>query len=95
VHITLGYLGAAGSAGSLEELIAYGSQKFIVYGGAGVLKKDIAVGHVIVPVSAVSDEGVSYHYVKPSREIECNLEVALVCAKNFGEEFSRQPFQGS
>ncbi|WP_136605651.1 hypothetical protein [Paenibacillus dokdonensis] len=48
VHITVGYLGAAGSAGFLEELIAYGFQKFIVCGGAGVLKKDIAVGHVIV-----------------------------------------------
>ncbi|MBQ4898733.1 nucleoside phosphorylase [Paenibacillus sp. Marseille-P2973] len=83
VHITLGYLGAAGSAGFLEELIAYGFQKFIVCGGAGVLKKDIAVGHVIVPVSAVRDEGVSYHYIKPSREIECNLDVLKIIEDDF------------
>lgn len=83
IHITLGYLGAAGSAGFLEELIAYGFQKFIVCGGAGVLKKDIAVGHLIVPISAVRDEGVSYHYIKPSREIICNQEVLKIIENDF------------
>ena len=57
IHITLGYLGAAGSAGFLEEMIAYGFNKFIVCGGAGVLQKDIAVGHLIIPTSAIRDEG--------------------------------------
>lgn len=75
VHLSLGYLGAAGSAAFLEELIAYGFGKFIVCGGAGVLRKDIAVGHLVIPVSAVRDEGVSYHYLAPAREIECNPEV--------------------
>ncbi|WP_163193168.1 nucleoside phosphorylase [Clostridium thermarum] len=78
VALTLGFLGAAGSAGILEELIALGCKKFIVCGGAGVLQKDIAVGHLIVPTSAVRDEGVSYHYIEPSREIECNEHVVSV-----------------
>jgi hypothetical protein len=43
IHLSLGYLGAAGSAAFLEELIAYGFNKFIVCGGAGVLRKDIDV----------------------------------------------------
>jgi uridine phosphorylase len=75
VHLFLGYVGAAGSAGFLEELIAYGFNKFIVCGGAGVLRKDIAVGHLIIPISAIRDEGVSYHYLAPAREVECNPEV--------------------
>ena len=75
VHLSLGYVGAAGSAAFLEELIACGFNKFIVCGGAGVLRKDIAVGHLIIPTSAVRDEGVSYHYLAPAREIECNPEV--------------------
>lgn len=29
---------------------------------------------IIVPVSAVRDEGTSYHYLEPSREIECHKE---------------------
>jgi len=83
LHITLGYLGAAGSAGFLEELIAYGFKKYIVCGGAGVLQKDIAVGRLIIPVSAVRDEGVSYHYLKPSREVECNAEVIKIIEDDF------------
>ncbi|MDP4095006.1 MAG: nucleoside phosphorylase [Bacillota bacterium] len=78
IHVTLGYAGAAGSASFLEELIAFGFKRFIVCGGAGVLQKDIAVGHLIIPTSAVRDEGVSYHYIKPSREIECNQEAVKV-----------------
>ncbi|MGV8981685.1 nucleoside phosphorylase [Clostridium sp.] len=78
VALALGFLGAAGSAALLEELIAFGCKKFIVCGGAGVLQKDIAVGHLIIPTSAVRDEGVSYHYIEPSREVECNKEIVEV-----------------
>lgn len=70
IAVTLGIVGAAGSAALLEELIAMGSKKFIVCGGAGVLQKDIAVGHLILPTAAIRDEGLSYHYMEPSREVE-------------------------
>jgi uridine phosphorylase len=85
VHLTLGYLGSAGSAAFLEELIAYGFNKFIVCGGAGVLVKDIAVGHLIIPISAIRDEGVSYHYLAPAREIECNPEVVGKIEEEFNK----------
>ena len=52
----------------VDELIALGARKFIACGGAGVLNGDLAVGHVVVPTSAVRDEGTSYHYLPPSRE---------------------------
>ena len=35
-----------------------------------MLDKHIAVGHLLLPVSAIRDEGTSYHYLPPSREIE-------------------------
>ena len=85
VHLSLGYVGAAGSAAFLEELIAYGFNKFIVCGGAGVLRKDIAVGHLIIPISAIRDEGVSYHYLAPAREIECNPEVVGKIEEEFNK----------
>lgn len=85
VHLTLGYLGAAGSAAFLEELIAYGFNKFIICGGAGVLRNDIAVGHLIIPISAIRDEGVSYHYLAPAREIECNPEVVAKIEEDFNK----------
>jgi uridine phosphorylase len=65
-------VGGALAAGLLEEAIAYGCRKFIVCGGCGVLEKDIAVGHLIVVSSAVRDEGVSYHYLPPGREVQAH-----------------------
>src|SRR5688572_3128784 len=65
-------VGAPIAAGLLEEAIAFGCKKFIACGGCGVLEKDIAVGHIIVVSSAIRDEGVSYHYLPPDREVTAN-----------------------
>ena len=54
----------------LEEMIALGCRRFIACGGAGVLRGDIADRHLVVPTAAVRDEGTSYHYFPPSRELE-------------------------
>jgi uridine phosphorylase len=62
-------VGAPLAAGLLEEAIAFGCKKFVVVGGAGVLSKELTVGKLILVESAVRDEGLSYHYVKPGREI--------------------------
>jgi uridine phosphorylase len=65
-------VGAALAAGLLEEVIAFGCRKFIVCGGCGVLAKDLAVGHLTVIQAAVRDEGVSYHYLPPGREVRAH-----------------------
>lgn len=62
-------VGAPMAAGFMDELIALGCRHFIVCGGAGVLNGEFAVGHVIVPAAAVRDEGTSYHYLPPAREV--------------------------
>lgn len=72
VGLVQGFFGAAGAARQLEDLIAMGFEQFIVCGGAGVLQKDIQVGYLVLPNAAVRDEGVSYHYVAPAREIACD-----------------------
>ncbi|MEZ4812080.1 MAG: nucleoside phosphorylase [Caldisericia bacterium] len=53
-----------------EEMIIHGCKKFMVCGEAGVLVPDIEKGEMIVPTSFVRDEGNSYHYLPPSREVE-------------------------
>ena len=65
-------VGAPLAAGLLEEVIASGCRKFIVCGGAGVLKKEITVGRLIIVTGAIRDEGVSYHYLPPGREVHAN-----------------------
>ncbi len=67
-------IGAPLAAGLLEEVIPLGCRKFIACGGAGVLNREIAVGHVVVPTAAVRDEGTSYHYLPPSREVFASPE---------------------
>ena len=71
-------VGAPLAAAQIEELSAMGCKKFLACGMSGVLQKEIAVGHLIIPIAAVRDEGTSYHYVKPSREIIANERVVRV-----------------
>jgi uridine phosphorylase len=65
-------VGSSLSAALLEEVIAFGCRKFIACGGCGVLQEDIAAGHLIVLSSAVRDEGTSYHYLPPGREVQAD-----------------------
>lgn len=67
-------VGAPLAAGLLEEVIALGCRKFVACGGCGVLDRDISVGHILVPTSALRDEGTSYHYLPPSREVLASPE---------------------
>jgi len=71
-------VGAPMAAGMLEEAIAAGGRRFVACGGAGAVIPDLALGHVVVPTSAIRDEGTSYHYLAPAREIE--LEPGAVSA---------------
>ena len=68
-------VGAPFAAALLEELIARGLNKFVICGGCGVLDRQIAVGHLLVPTSAVRDEGTSDHYLPPGREVSANARV--------------------
>ena len=63
------------AAGQLEKLTAMGCKKFIVCGGCGALLPDMQCGELLLPTSAVRDEGTSYHYVAPAREIQMQDEV--------------------
>ena len=78
-------VGAPLAAAHIEELTAYGCKKYMACGGCGVLQKDIAVGQLIIPVSAVRDEGTSYHYIAPSREIEMEENIVKIIEGTLSE----------
>ena len=71
-------IGAPLAIGLMEEIIALGVENFIACGGCGVLDKEIAVGHLLLPIAAIRDEGTSYHYALPSREIEVDPAVVEI-----------------
>lgn len=51
----------------LELLIARGAADIIVVGTAGTLQRGLGIGEVVLTERAIRDEGVSYHYEKPSK----------------------------
>lgn len=65
-------MGAAGAGGHLEETFAIGVEKVVVFGACGVLDSTIEDCSIIIPDSAVRDEGLSYHYAPPADEITVN-----------------------
>jgi uridine phosphorylase len=69
------------AAGRLEALVANGLRKVVVCGSAGALIPDLAVGHVVVPSAAIRDEGTSYHYLPPGREIGVDV-AAMRCIEH-------------
>lgn len=60
--------GASLAASFLDDLVAAGVGQVMVCGSCGALVEHIPAGHVLIPTSAVRDEGTSYHYLPPSRE---------------------------
>lgn len=78
-------VGAPIAAGLLEEAIAFGCRKFIACGGCGVLEKEMAVGQLVVVSGAVRDEGVSYHYLPPAREVTANPDALNALVKTLDE----------
>ena len=62
-------IGAPMVVGFLEELKARGFKNFIVLGSCGVLDQSIQADKIIIPSSALRDEGTSYHYAPTSDEI--------------------------
>ncbi|MDX1611071.1 MAG: STT3 domain-containing protein, partial [Candidatus Thermoplasmatota archaeon] len=51
-----------------------------------VLNGELAVGHVIVPASAVRDEGTSYHYLAPSREVAATPAAVAAIERTLGKD---------
>ncbi len=67
-------LGGAGAVMILEQLIAGGSTKIVAAGCCGALVEDTE-GDFFVPTTALRDEGASYHYLPPSREVALSEKV--------------------
>jgi uridine phosphorylase len=78
-------VGAPLAAGLLEEVIALGCDTFVVCGGAGVFGENLEVGHLLIPTSAIRDEGTSYHYLPPGREVFATPEVVAAIETTFKE----------
>lgn len=80
------YVGAPACVGTVEDtLAAIRTKKYIVFGGAGCLDKEIAHGKVMIPTAAYRDEGTSYHYAPASDYIAVrNADIVAKCMDENG-----------
>ena len=68
------YVGAPGCVSLLEDIYAMGVDKVVLFGTCGVLDSSIGDCSIIIPDSAIRDEGTSYHYAPLSDEIDVNVK---------------------
>lgn len=61
-------IGAPAAVTVFEELIAFGTRKYLSIGTAGALQSNLQTGDIVVCDRAIRDEGTSYHYLKPDRD---------------------------
>ena len=72
------YVGAPITVGLMEDAISeLKCDKYILFGGAGCLNKEIAHGKVMVPTAAYRDEGTSYHYAPAADYVEVRNAAAV------------------
>ena len=60
--VTGPFVGAPYAVMLLETLIAWGARKIIFLGWCGAVSEKVKIGDIILPTSAVIDEGTSAHY---------------------------------
>ena len=80
ILIALSPLGGPATANLIEELSFVGIKKFFALGTCGCIRPDIDENLFIIPTSAIRDEGLSYHYLPPSREVEVTPEAVRALA---------------
>jgi len=63
-------VGGPAAAPFFEEIIVMGAKTLLLSGNCGCLDNSIKDLSIIIPTSAIRDEGTSYHYLPESDEIE-------------------------
>lgn len=65
-------IGAPAITSIADEMMAWGVQRLVILSLAGGLQTDLAPGSIVVADRAMRDEGTSYHYLPPSRDVQAS-----------------------
>ena len=87
VAFFLSRVGAPACVAGIEEVIALGARKLVLFGSCGILNEEAANGKIIVPTAAFRDEGTSYHYIEAADEIladKKSVDTLTRCLKKCG-----------
>ncbi len=74
-------IGAPAITGIAEEMMAWGAQCIVLLSLAGALQPDLAPGSIVICDRAIRDEGTSYHYLPPRRDVSASKTLAAALSK--------------
>lgn len=69
-----------------EEIIALGVRRLLFIGSGGSLREDVPIGSIIIPTSAVVDEGTSRHYMGARERVDAPGTVSGVLSEVAAKE---------
>jgi len=74
-------IGAPALTSIAEELMAWGTKRVIIMSLAGGLQMDLEPGSIVVCNRAIRDEGTSYHYLPPAKDVEASATLATAISQ--------------
>lgn len=74
-------LGAPIVAAQAEELIALGAKRLVSVALSGGLQPDLPPGAIVVPSTAIRDEGTSHHYLAAERDVAADPTLTAALAE--------------
>ena len=77
-------IGAPAATNLAEELIAWGAKRLVIVSLAGGVQSDLAPGSLVVCDRAIRDEGTSYHYLPPARDVAASADLVSALSKALG-----------
>ncbi len=71
-------VGASGTVLALENMISLGATSILFVGWCGSLDPSCPMTHVIVPTTAVREEGTSFHYLPPDEPVHSSKRLTRI-----------------
>ena len=78
-------IGAPGITSIADEMMAWGVQRIVILSLAGTLQPDLPPGSIVLADRAIRDEGTSYHYLAPSRDVQASTALVGKLGRAFTE----------
>ncbi len=73
-------IGAPAITSIADELMAWGTSRLAILSLAGGLQPDLAPGSILIADRALRDDGTSYHYLPPSRDVQASPRLVALLA---------------
>ena len=74
-------IGAPAITSIADEMMAWGVHHLVIFSLAGGLQSDLAPGSIVIADRAIRDEGTSYHYLPPAKDVRGSASLVEALGK--------------